>query len=101
MPSTRTIEDTRSARSSSSVTQNYLHKVSHGVAQHTVHFNDSSGATCDLSQEGWVAQQQQIAWTVRTATGSKAPVEVTVGDNVAIPVIRPVRAQEEYLAPKQ
>jgi hypothetical protein len=45
----------------------------------TVHFNDHAGDLCDLSEDGWQMRRQQLAWTVRTATGSTAPVQVTVG----------------------
>ncbi len=35
-------------------------------------------ATCDLTGTGAAAQRQQMAWTVRTATGSRAPVKIVV-----------------------
>jgi hypothetical protein len=35
-------------------------------------------ANCDLSVEGWNAQRQQLAWTVRTADGVKTPVRGTL-----------------------
>ena len=66
----------------------------------TVHFNEHSGAVCDMSREGWQMRRQQIAWTVRTATGSKAPVRVTTGKD-RYQAEEAVVAYERYLAPKQ
>lgn len=40
---------------------------------------DPGGADCDLTGQGWRMQKQQVAWTVRTATGSRAPVRVILG----------------------
>jgi hypothetical protein len=64
----------------------------------TVHFSDPAAGQCDLSPEAVEMRRQQLAWTVRTATGSDAPVQVTVGeehDRVEGPVV----ADEKYLAP--
>jgi hypothetical protein len=55
-----------------------LDKVTVTDKQIRVHFNESGGDLCDLSSPDLL--EQQIAWTVRTATGSEAPVTVTVGD---------------------
>lgn len=61
-----------------------------------VHFNDQAGELCDLDQVGWELRRQQLAWTVRTATGSKAPVRVTVGKDDYV-AERGVVAQRKYL----
>ena len=48
----------------------------------TVNLEDGhGGAVCDLSQEGAVAQRQQIVWTAHTAARNDAPVLVTVGED--------------------
>jgi hypothetical protein len=59
--------------------------------------DDSGDATCDLSREGWNIQRQQVAWTVRTATGSRLPVRVVLEDGYE--KLPAVRAQERFLAP--
>ena len=59
--------------------------------------NESGDATCDLSQGGWDAQRQQVAWTVRTATGSTLPVRVVMGDDYE--KWPGMRAQERFLDP--
>ncbi len=59
--------------------------------------NESGDATCDLSQEGWDAQRQQVAWTVRTATGSTLPVRVVMDDGYE--KWPGMRAQERFLDP--
>lgn len=66
----------------------------------TIHFNENAGATCDLSPQGWQLRRQQIAWTVRTATGSRAPVRVTTGED-RYRAEEAVVAQRRYLAPTQ
>jgi hypothetical protein len=77
-----------------------LDKVTVTDKQIRVHFNESGGDLCDLSSPDLL--EQQIAWTVRTATGSEAPVTVTVGDADAdVLTATRVRAQEKYLAPQQ
>jgi hypothetical protein len=65
----------------------------------TVHFNDQAGALCDLDQQGVDLRAQQLAWTVRTATGSDAPVAVTVGED-NLRVQGPVVADERYINPR-
>jgi hypothetical protein len=75
-----------------------LDKVSVTEEQVTVFFNDFGGRKCDLQDPAIV--EQQIAWTVRTAAGSTAPVAVTVGHADALTATT-VRAQEKYLAPQQ
>lgn len=40
-------------------------------------------ALCDLTWEGQRMQRQQVVWTVRAATGSRAPVRVIVGAHSA------------------
>jgi hypothetical protein len=48
----------------------------------TVNLEDGQGgAACDLSQEGAVAQRQQIVWTAHTAARNDAPVLVTLGED--------------------
>ena len=64
----------------------------------TVHFHDPAGGQCDLSEEAVQMRRQQLAWTVRTATGSDAPVLVTVGEQND-QVEGPFAAEEKYLAP--
>ena len=67
----------------------------------TVHFVNHGAAQCDLSGDGVVVLEQQLAWTVGAATGSpRVPVVVTVGDDERR-VLGPVRAEERYLTPTQ
>jgi hypothetical protein len=48
----------------------------------TVNLEDGQGgAACDLSEEGAVAQRQQIVWTAHTAARNDAPVLVTFGED--------------------
>ena len=48
----------------------------------TVNLKDGhGGAVCDLSQEGAVAQRQQITWTAHTAARNVATVLLTVGED--------------------
>jgi len=43
-----------------------------------VEFEEAAGYTCGLlARGGPAARQQQLAWTVRTATGSRLPVEIS------------------------
>ena len=65
----------------------------------TVHLNDQAGALCDLDQQGVDLRAQQLAWTVRTVSGSNAPVAVTVGED-NLRVQGPVVADEKYIAPR-
>jgi hypothetical protein len=65
----------------------------------TVHFQDPAGAQCDMSNEAVEIRRQQLAWTMRTATGFEAPVQVTIGDDDA-PVEGPLTARERFLAPQ-
>lgn len=55
---------------------------------------DVGDADCDLNPQGYEAQQQ-LAWTVREATGSTGPVEVVIDGAV----LRPVAADPGALAP--
>jgi hypothetical protein len=41
---------------------------------------DPGDAACDLSEAGWRAQRQQVAWTVRVALGRDVPVRVVLED---------------------
>jgi hypothetical protein len=61
--------------------------------------SESGDATCDLSREGWNMQRQQVAWTVRTATGSTLPVRVVLDDGYE--KWPAVRAQERFLDPDE
>lgn len=56
---------------------------------------DTTHAVCDLTRKGAIAQRQQIAWTVRAATDSTAPVKVTADDGYV--VIARTRALQRYL----
>jgi hypothetical protein len=48
---------------------------------------------CDLSEEGWQAQRQQVAWTVGAALGRDAAVRVVAGSgSEVLPTTRPDRA---------
>ena len=63
----------------------------------TVHFNKSGTTQCDLSDNGVVTLEQQLAWTVAAATGRpKVPVVVTVNGH-AHRALGPVVAQERYV----
>jgi len=55
---------------------------------------DVGDADCDLDPQGYEAQQQ-LAWTVRDATGSSGPVEVVIDGAV----LRPVVADPAALSP--
>ena len=55
---------------------------------------DVGDADCDLNPSGYEAQQQ-LAWTVREATGSTGPVEVVIDGAV----LRPVAADPAALSP--
>ena len=54
---------------------------------------DTAHAMCDLSEEGWRAQRQQVAWTVGAALGRDVAVQVvdSAGREV-LPTTRPDRA---------
>lgn len=57
-----------------------VHQVTVTDTRTTVNIDESdANAICDLSAEGLTAQQQQIAWTVRAAVRTDAPVMVTQG----------------------
>jgi hypothetical protein len=54
---------------------------------------DTAHAVCDLSQEGWQAQRQQVAWTVGAALGRDVTVRVVDGSGrEVLPATRPERA---------
>lgn len=57
--------------------------------------DEAGNATCDLSEPGWRAQRQQVAWTVRVATGRDLPVRVVLEDGYE--TIPPTRADESAL----
>jgi hypothetical protein len=65
----------------------------------TVHFNDGAGDLCDLNPEGWELRRQQLAWTVREATGSDAPARVTVGDEHVDAADGKIVADDHYVLP--
>ncbi len=58
--------------------------------------DDVPNATCDLSVEGWNVQRQQLAWTVRTAIGEKAPVRGTLDGDYTF--LEKTTARTRYLA---
>jgi hypothetical protein len=58
--------------------------------------DDVPNATCDLSVEGWNVQKQQLAWTVRTADGEKAPVRGTLDGGYTF--LERTTARTRYLA---
>lgn len=67
----------------------------------TVHFNEPAGGLCDLDPTGWELRRQQLAWTVRDATGSDAPVMVTVGDEHVDAADGKIAADDHYLLPEE
>ncbi len=65
----------------------------------TVHFNEPAGGLCDLDPVGWELRRQQLAWTVRDATGSDAPVLVTVGEEHVDAADGKIVAEDLYVHP--
>ena len=65
----------------------------------TVHFNKAAGGLCDLNPVGWELRRQQLAWTVRDATGADAPVLVTVGDEHVDAADGKIVADDHYVMP--
>jgi hypothetical protein len=66
----------------------------------TVHFNEPAGGLCDLDAVGWEFRRQQLAWTVRDATGSVAPVLVTLGDEHVDAADGKIVADDHYVLPR-
>jgi len=62
-----------------------------------VTFAEAGGVrTCGLTDVGYQMQRQQLAWTVRTATGWTAPVRAIVGEEPSLP---PTMADEAAISP--